>query len=84
MLCATHYRSTGVFVAQQSMYVRVKRKKLTVFLHVEPNETVLELKQKLQEQVEQVTQLRAWSWISHSTPQVCPCCAASAAAAENG
>lgn len=36
-----------------SMYVRVKRKKTTVFLHVEPTDTVLEVKQKLQELVEQ-------------------------------
>lgn len=35
------------------MYVRVKRKKTTVFLHVEPTDTVLEVKQKLQELVEQ-------------------------------
>jgi hypothetical protein len=32
----------------QSMYVRVKRAKTTMFLHVEPTETVLELKQKIQ------------------------------------
>jgi hypothetical protein len=38
----------------QSMYVRVKRKKTTIFLHVEPTDTVLEVKQKLQELVEQV------------------------------
>mmetsp|Transcript_2449 Transcript_2449/g.4107 ORF Transcript_2449/g.4107 Transcript_2449/m.4107 type:complete len:90 (+) Transcript_2449:197-466(+) len=36
-----------------SMYVRVKRKKTTVFLHVEPTETILEVKQKLQELLEQ-------------------------------
>lgn len=38
----------------QSMYIRIKRKKTTVFLHVEPTDTVLEVKQKLQELVEQV------------------------------
>lgn len=36
------------------MYVRVKRKKQTIFLHVEPTDTVLEVKQKLQDLVEQV------------------------------
>lgn len=38
----------------QSMYVRIKRQKTTIFLHVEPTDTVLELKQKLQELVQQV------------------------------
>eukprot|EP00200_Dunaliella_tertiolecta_P019086 CAMPEP_0202405868 /NCGR_PEP_ID=MMETSP1128-20130828/7366_1 /ASSEMBLY_ACC=CAM_ASM_000463 /TAXON_ID=3047 /ORGANISM="Dunaliella tertiolecta, Strain CCMP1320" /LENGTH=148 /DNA_ID=CAMNT_0049010579 /DNA_START=127 /DNA_END=574 /DNA_ORIENTATION=- len=36
-----------------SMYIRVKRKKTTIFLHVEPTDTVLEVKQKLQDLVEQ-------------------------------
>ena len=36
------------------MYVRVKRNKTTIFLHVEPTDTVLEVKQKLQELVQQV------------------------------
>lgn len=36
------------------MYVRVKRSKTTIFLHVEPTDTVLEVKQKLQELVQQV------------------------------
>lgn len=40
----------------QSMYVRVKRNKTTIFLHVEPTDTVLEVKQKLQELVQQVLQ----------------------------
>ena len=31
-----------------SMYVRVKRKRTTMFLHVSATETVLELKQKIQ------------------------------------
>eukprot|EP00879_Flechtneria_rotunda_P028836 GHRR01031067.1.p1 GENE.GHRR01031067.1~~GHRR01031067.1.p1 ORF type:complete len:112 (+),score=28.86 GHRR01031067.1:293-628(+) len=35
-----------------SMYIRVKRKKTTVFLQVEPTDTVLEVKQKLQALVE--------------------------------
>jgi hypothetical protein len=35
------------------MYIRVKRKKTTVFMHVEPTDTVLEVKQKLQELIEQ-------------------------------
>lgn len=36
------------------MYVRVKHKRTTIFLHVEPNDTILEVKQKLQELTEQV------------------------------
>mmetsp|Transcript_20682 Transcript_20682/g.24860 ORF Transcript_20682/g.24860 Transcript_20682/m.24860 type:complete len:94 (-) Transcript_20682:713-994(-) len=36
-----------------SMYVRVKRLKTTLFLHVEPTETVLEIKQKVQALTEQ-------------------------------
>mmetsp|Transcript_30945 Transcript_30945/g.63853 ORF Transcript_30945/g.63853 Transcript_30945/m.63853 type:complete len:95 (+) Transcript_30945:64-348(+) len=36
-----------------SMYVRVKRRKQTFFLHVEPTDTILELKSKLQDLVEQ-------------------------------
>ncbi|EFJ10165.1 hypothetical protein SELMODRAFT_128652 [Selaginella moellendorffii] len=30
------------------MFIRVKRKKTTYFLHCDPSETVLEIKQKLQ------------------------------------
>lgn len=36
-----------------SMYVRIKRSKTTIFLHVEPTDTVLEVKQKLQELTQQ-------------------------------
>lgn len=36
-----------------SMYVRIKRSKTTIFLHVEPTDTILELKQKLQELTQQ-------------------------------
>ena len=36
------------------MYIRVKRLKATYFLHVEPSDTVLEVKSKLQELLEQV------------------------------
>jgi hypothetical protein len=36
------------------MYVRVKREKCTIFLHVEPVDTILEVKQKLQHLCEQV------------------------------
>jgi len=35
------------------MYVRVKRRKQTFFLHVEPTDTILELKSKLQDLVQQ-------------------------------
>ena len=41
----------------QSMYVRIKRHKTTIFLHVEPTDTVLEVKQKLQELTQQVCSL---------------------------
>ena len=35
------------------MYVRVKRHKQTFFLHVEPSETILEVKQKVQQLTDQ-------------------------------
>ncbi len=37
------------------MYVRIKRRKLTIFLQVEPTDTVLEVKQRLQTLVEQAS-----------------------------
>lgn len=40
----------------QSMYIRVKRKKTTIFLVVEPTDTVLEVKQKLQALIDKVSQ----------------------------
>ena len=43
-----------IALLQQSMYIRVKRLKATYFLHVEPSDTVLEVKSKLQELLEQV------------------------------
>jgi len=42
------------FVVMQSMYIRVKRKKTTIFLTVEPTDTVLEVKQKLQALIDKV------------------------------
>ena len=36
------------------MYVKVKRKKDTIFLHIDLNETILEVKAKLQELVDKV------------------------------
>jgi hypothetical protein len=36
------------------MYIRVKRQKTTVFLQVEPTDTVLEVKQKLQALLDKV------------------------------
>lgn len=39
----------------QSMYIRVKRQKTTVFLQVEPTDTVLEVKQKLQALLDKVS-----------------------------
>lgn len=44
----------GADLQSQQMYIRVKRKKTTIFLHVDATDTVLEIKQKLQELVEQV------------------------------
>lgn len=38
----------------QSMYIRVKRKKTTIFLVVEPTDTVLEVKGKLQALIDKV------------------------------
>lgn len=43
-----HSRLRPATAAQMSMYIRVKRQKTTVFLQVEPTDTVLEVKQKLQ------------------------------------
>lgn len=42
----------------QSMYIRVKRQKLTIFLQVDASDTVLEVKQKLQPLIEQVSTTR--------------------------
>lgn len=36
------------------MYIRIKRQKTTYFLQVQPTDTILEVKQKLQEYCEQV------------------------------
>lgn len=48
-------RETGTLcVWLQSMYIRVKRKKTTVFLAVEPTDTVLEVKQKLETLISKV------------------------------
>lgn len=54
-------RPAGFLNIPQSMYVRVKRQKTTYFLHVEPTDTVLEVKQKLQELVDQVRRF-SWRW----------------------
>ena len=48
------------------MYVRIKRKKVTVFVHVEPTWTVLEIRQKVQELLQQVRSPgagSAWPWL---------------------
>ena len=37
-----------------SMYVRVKREKITYFIQADPSDTILELKEKLQELIDQV------------------------------
>jgi len=42
------------------MYIRVKRHKRTIFLQVEPTDTVLEVKHKLQDLCEQVRFLYAY------------------------
>ena len=53
-VCSSHLYH-GCRGAQSLLhYVRVKRKKTTYFLEVEPSLTVLEVKQKLQEHCEQV------------------------------
>ena len=36
------------------MYIRAKRKKTTLFLHVDPTDTILEVKQRIQELLQQV------------------------------
>ena len=47
------------------MYVRIKRSKTTIFLHVEPTDTVLEVKQKLQELTQQVFMMSVvWQFCS--------------------
>jgi hypothetical protein len=50
------------------MYIRVKRKKLTVFLQVEPTDTILEVKEKLQQLIEQVSAVHE----RHDARQLCP------------
>ena len=45
---------TCVLRCWQSMYVKVKRQKTTIFLLVEPADTVASVKQKLEELVQQV------------------------------
>ena len=37
-----------------SMYVRVKREKITYFIQAESSDTIMELKEKLQEIIDQV------------------------------
>lgn len=44
----------AIILLLQSMYIRVKRQKTTVFLQVEPTDTVLEVKQKLQALLDKV------------------------------
>lgn len=43
------------------MYIRIKRQKTTYFLQVQPTDTILEVKQKLQEYCEQVKRDNAGS-----------------------
>lgn len=50
------------------MYIRVKRQKTTVFLQVEPTDTVLEVKQNLQALIEKV---RLHTTLSNSDERVC-------------
>ena len=47
-----------LFSAVQSMYVKVKRQKMTMFLLVEPTDSVASVKQKLEELVQQVCRPR--------------------------
>jgi len=39
---------------QGSMYVRVKREKITYFIQADPSDTILELKEKLQEHLDKL------------------------------
>ncbi len=39
-----------------SMYVRVKREKIAYFIQADPSDTILELKEKLQELIEKVSE----------------------------
>ena len=41
-------KETRACFSFQAMFIRVKRKKTTFFLHCEPSETILEIKSKLQ------------------------------------
>ena len=43
-----HVQRTCACFLFQAMFIRVKRKKTTFFLHCEPSETILEIKSKLQ------------------------------------
>lgn len=43
---------------QGSMYVRVKREKITYFIQADPSDTILELKEKLQEHLDKVSSQR--------------------------
>ncbi|KAK9856771.1 hypothetical protein WJX84_003453 [Apatococcus fuscideae] len=36
-----------------SIYIRAKRKKTTLFMHVDPSDTILEVKQRIQELLQQ-------------------------------
>ena len=47
---------------QGSMYIRLKRKKLTVFLHVDPTDTVAQVKAKVADIVQQVRQRSRRRW----------------------
>ena len=44
------------------MYIRLKRKKLTVFLHVDPTDTVAQVKAKVADIVQQVRQRSRRRW----------------------
>jgi hypothetical protein len=63
------------------MYIRVKRQKTTVFLQVEPTDTVLEVKQKLQALLDKVRRYTRECCASLATQrhldckqQHCTCC----------
>ena len=40
---------------QGAMYVRVKRQKITYFVQADPSDTILEMKEKLQELIDLVS-----------------------------
>jgi len=49
-----HSLQSNQVMTISSMYVRVKREKITYFIQADPSDTILELKEKLQELIDQL------------------------------